>query len=636
MIAILAIIISTLSAYVFIVVLKYEFRFAEKIGLSIVTGLAFLSVISFVIANIIGLTQLSIIYALLVIVITGIFFHLLQKIKLNYNEIIYFPSIDSLKKEKYLLAAVILFFILFTIIFIQQFVTENDGIYAGWIGSFADGAYHLTLIHAFLYGDNFWPQEPVFTGHILRYPFFADFFSSALVQTGMSLKMSIFLPSILLLTSSVILLYSIAYKITKNQLAAFLSIVLSFFSGGLGFTEFINDFTSNGYNLQSIIFPLKEYTHLPEKNIQLINFVSGALVPQRSLIFGLPLVLTVYLLVKRGQEKYEFKYFIFASILIGILPFFHAHGIILFAIILPVIAAIDIVRIRTHPNSKVVKCWLMLALTLSLLLLPQLPIYFSGETNIHFQLGWLTSSGRDNFFKFWAVNTGIFIPLFIIAYCMARATDKIKLATYYLPITMIFIISNLIIFQPYEYTNSKLFYHWYIFTTPLVGLFVASLLRRKSYYTIMGGILFIVLIFSGALDIWRLTNYSKNKILLFDNKSIEIAEFVKGNTEPRSVFLTSSQHNHPVTALAGRRTLIGYKGWLWTFGINYSQRENDVKSIYSGTEASELLLSKYKVDYIVISPSEEAEYIVNNQFFDKNYPLIYKNDSFKIYKIGEK
>ena len=45
------------------------------------------------------------------------------------------------------------------------------------------------------------------------------------------------------------------------------------------------------------------------------------------------------------------------------------------------------------------------------------------------------------------------------------------------------------------------------------------------------------------------------------------------------------------------------------------------------------LLKKYKVDYVVIGPSEKASYSANIDFFSKNYPVIYQLNQTKIYKI---
>ena len=42
--------------------------------------------------------------------------------------------------------------------------------------------------------------------------------------------------------------------------------------------------------------------------------------------------------------------------------------------------------------------------------------------------------------------------------------------------------------------------------------------------------------------------------------------------------------------LAGRSVLMSYPGWLWSYGINYSQREADLGRIYSGSAQALTLL----------------------------------------------
>jgi len=54
-----------------------------------------------------------------------------------------------------------------------------------------------------------------------------------------------------------------------------------------------------------------------------------------------------------------------------------------------------------------------------------------------------------------------------------------------------------------------------------------------------------------------------------------------GNTSPTALFVVADEHNSPIPTLAGRRVLIGYAGWLWTY---YQQAINpDAGSVeYSG------------------------------------------------------
>ena len=78
---------------------------------------------------------------------------------------------------------------------------------------------------------------------------------------------------------------------------------------------------------------------------------------------------------------------------------------------------------------------------------------------------------------------------------------------------------------------------------------------------------------------------------------------------------------------------MGYRGWLWTYGIDYGSREKDVRTMFYGGKDTKNLLKQYRVDYVVIGPSEKSNYSANETFFAKNYPLFYQQDQTKIYQI---
>jgi len=52
-----------------------------------------------------------------------------------------------------------------------------------------------------------------------------------------------------------------------------------------------------------------------------------------------------------------------------------------------------------------------------------------------------------------------------------------------------------------------------------------------------------------------------------------------------AVFLTFGRPNDPVLAAAGRIGVMGYGGWLWSYGISFETRYNDVQSMYTGCTA---------------------------------------------------
>lgn len=92
---------------------------------------------------------------------------------------------------------------------------------------------------------------------------------------------------------------------------------------------------------------------------------------------------------------------------------------------------------------------------------------------------------------------------------------------------------------------------------------------------------------------------------------------MRNNTEADSIWLVASNHDHWLPTLTGRKIVPGFKGWLWTYGINYLEQEKAVEAIWQGGSEAKNLLEKHKVDYVVIGPMEKNKEI-NEQWLEEN------------------
>jgi hypothetical protein len=140
----------------------------------------------------------------------------------------------------------------------------------------------------------------------------------------------------------------------------------------------------------------------------------------------------------------------------------------------------------------------------------------------------------------------------------------------------------------------------------------------------------MVLTFAGALDVWR-TASGQIKIRVFDKDAVQVAEQIKLSTEPRSLFLNAPTYNSAVV-LSGRPSLMRYSGHLSSHGIDYGPREDDVKRIYLGGGVADILLRKYGIDNVLISPEELDKLHANEEYF-KKYPVIAEAGPYRVYKV---
>ena len=77
---------------------------------------------------------------------------------------------------------------------------------------------------------------------------------------------------------------------------------------------------------------------------------------------------------------------------------------------------------------------------------------------------------------------------------------------------------------------------------------------------------------------------------------------------------------------------MGYPGHIWTHGLDFGPREQEIKQMYSGATNAPALLAKYRVDYVVVSPQEISVVSPNMAFFSR-YPEVINVGEYHLYKV---
>jgi len=502
----------------------------------------------------------------------------------------------------------------------------------GWhvgLNSFGDTQFHVAVISSFAYGENIPPQHPLFAGIFFSYPFMADFFSGILIRIGESLRLAVLIPTVVFSLIIVHLIFFLTKRLTKSVAAAIFALTLFLFNGGLGFWYFLQD--NKGQSLISaLLFLNKDYTHIFEENMHFTNIISGFLEEERSLLFGIPIFIIIlfFLFLERKRQSVT-SIVIFAGILYGLLPLTHSHAFFIVTAVVGWYAMVDIIYSRGRQFKK----WLWFFLPGILIAIPQLFLIFpqvasASGSFIRQYWGWMKKP-EESFLIYWFKTAGPIFILVPLALVSSRVSDFLKFL--FIPFLIIFFAANIWLFQPYNWDNVKFF---------IFVLLASSILGGKllSLWWQLGKIskAFVILIIflssiSGFLSIWV---EPRPHNLLYSNKDIETAEFIKKNTETRAIFLTGPQHNSPAL-LAGRKILVGYPGYLWVHGINWSQREKDSKRMYQANSSDDffLLAREYKITHVLIGPMEWQEMRPNINFFEKNLVKIFDNGLYRIFKL---
>jgi hypothetical protein len=529
----------------------------------------------------------------------------------------------------HILLYVSLVVLLFTF-FSRTVMEKSDGIYTGIHHNLGDLPLHIGIIKGFHIGDNYPPQHPEFAGTRLTYPFIVDFLSSLWITLGTGLSSTINIQGFILTLAIFILFHRWALGFTGDKLASFFSLILVLFCGGLGWTLIFNDVSSTGGSIFSVMNAMTHDYTIGVEGYRWGNILTTLLVTQRSFLLGMPIffiVVTLWWQIVTDQDPaWNLRKMIAAAILTGFLPLFHAHTFLTLMMVASGLALIF-------------RKWKLWIYHFAIALVLALPLIFylshgssvSPENLIGWHFGW--DKGEDNFFLFWFRNTGLFIPLLIIALALPVSAKFLnrRVLLFYLPFTLCFIVPNLIKLAPWEWDNNKVMVYWYLASAPIVSLLLAYLWRMGGGYIALSLSLLLAMTLAGFFDVYRIISKQVDQ-KVFGSDGVEFAKMAVEKTPPRSLLMGFPTFDHPVL-LTGRRSLMGYPGHLWAHGLKYEQREADIKRIYEGAPEAPQLLKDYKIEYVIVGPLERSNLTVNDQFFE-SYHKVGELDGYQLYKVN--
>lgn len=505
---------------------------------------------------------------------------------------------------------------------------------AGWYSagaSWGDLALHMSLISHLVSSNTFDFSFPLFQGAKLTYPFLIELPSVVLLKSGWSWQWSLLIPTFFLTASFIQLFLFLGLRLFGKMKVAVLALTLFLLNGSFaGMGYFWSDFRNSGLTLWKFMFQLpQDYSNLADKHLQLTNVVTTILLPQRGFLFGFSLFGAVVSLLFLAWKKDSASTILpIAAVMIGLTPFAHTHTFFVLLGFLLVLTLIQVYQAQSFKNA-----WTR-ALGLSIFLsLPQLIWQFG--TNFHsgfsyFQFGWVKGVDQG-ILDFWLRNLGpAFILLIVSLFFIKKWLKEQPFFSYfYLTLIGLFGLSNLVIFQPFPYDNYKfLIYFYLVFCLAVAYLLIALASSRKGLW--LAGILIISMTGTGFLSLLRESQLSS---LFLSQEDIAFAEAVKGLVPVSSLILTADNHNHPVPTLTGRKVVMGYRGWLWSYGLDYQQTEQDIQAIFSGSATAEKLLDRYKITYVVIGPSEKQEWGANLDFFARRYPQVLEYGPWQVFKV---
>ena len=540
-------------------------------------------------------------------------------------------DLTTLKKES-LIGTIIFAAVLFPLFRSHAFLEINGSLYSGG-SSWGDYGLHATQLHQFAYQKIFDLSNPIFASEQTSYPFLVNFLAGQLHRFGASLQLSFILTSFPILLSGLLLLASSVAQVSRSWWAGWLTVFLLLTTGSAtGMLTAWQDWHASGMTITQFAHSMPvSYGFAPFHGLFWSNSVSDMFLPQRGFTMGFAVaMLVLWLVIQQNpfqKAEKSGRVLFLSALLIGSLPLLHIHS---WAVLTGLLCWFCIWAGVTR--QKVVWKLLLALLLVSVTSAPQLwwQLAHTGtETFLQFKWGWYTELD-EWLIVFWLRTWGMYAVVLALLPWLARYCPPLKpLKILWLPAVVVFLACNVLTFQPYLYDNTKFLMYVQVFLAAAAAVGVVWIWKKLPVASVL-----VVLLLSatGVLSVVREYQLSSQIASTEDQK---VAAYIREHTPAHEIFLTASSHTHPAMMLAGRKTVVGYHGWLWTHGIEYQEAVDAVRAIYAGSPDAYQLLTDYQIKYVYISPLEREEFTVYEDFFEENFPVLFKNESTTIYQTSE-
>ena len=495
--------------------------------------------------------------------------------------------------------------------------------------AWSDFSANIPVIRSFSFGSNFPPQYPLFAGPPIRYHFVFYALVGILEKSGIPLDYALNGLSVIGFFGLLLLIYYFAFKILKKRAAATLSVIFFLFNGSLGFLEF---FSKNPLGTLTIVKILnnQEFSSFGPFDGKIVSafWNLNIYTNQRHLALGYLFLFLILLFIYIFQNKpaiFSDKRAVFLGVLIGIFPFVHLSTFVMTVISL-LIFFIFFKELR--------RGLLITLIVTGILALPQF-LYMGLPQNkvALINPGYLIDQlSVGSFVSYWFYNLGFTILTAPLGFILISRKYKI----FFMPFIVFFIIGNLFQFTPSIIDNHKFFNAFIIAANMLSAYLLVFLWHKYNWTKILAVTLFIMLTFSGLIDLFPILN--DRNLVLNDLPKNKTAEFISKNTPPYSVFLNSS-YIFDAASIAGRKIYLGWPYFPWSLGYDVDSRRENLISILNSSDKNFVcnFLHNEGVDYMEIhNPAVIERTNIDYQFFENNFVEIYRKDNqLMIYDLSK-
>ena len=518
----------------------------------------------------------------------------------------------------------------------HSLVQDSAGVWSAG-STWADFGLHSAIISHLAVFDRMPLDLPVASGAHLTYPFLVDYLSALYLRDGWSLHTSLFVPGVLLALASCQLLLSFSLRLFGHVGAAVSGLVLVLLIGSAGgLRAAYVDWLHSGRSLLDFLAHLpRDYTVLSAEHGNVTNFLTNAVLPQRSILFGLGVGLAVLILLHNvrhpdgrqpdARQASGRRHLLVSGALIGLLPMAHPHTFLMCAAVLAAFIVDAGLRLRRVPWDYLAAAVFALGLAAPQLAWQQLAN--GGGTGGRLRLGWMQSQG-ESIWGFWWTNFGLMGIFFVVLPFLLLRPAWRQYLVWYLPFLAILIVTQVYAFQPFEYDNLKLIYYVYLMAS-LFGSFLAVQAYRASPWNL--ALLSPIVLVVGIPGLLSITHEFQMRYQFASTADVALARWVRTNTAPEAVFISTDRPNQPIATLGGRSIVMGYRGWLFNFNLPYQQREAAVGAVLQG-HIDDPLVRRFQPDYLAVAANEDSSWALNRTSLSR-LPVAYQNAEWTIYRL---
>jgi len=531
-------------------------------------------------------------------------------------------------------------------VYFNTLVQMPEGGYAGAVAGYGDVPYHMAQISHLAAGKRLMLDDVTYAGSPLKYPFFINFISATLLRLNAPLIVAFHFPAFFFGSSAILLLYFFFKRLATSRTIAFGGVLLALFTSGTQYLLIWRDpFFKASHSCRDILTHLGHLPFdlgvvwnamFPNQNRDITAPLPHFLLHQRASIMGLWSMLALFTLwlalVERRPKGSQPKFLTAAmpiAVVLALFPILHTHGFVAICFGGGVWLLFSVLQ---RDGQR--RAFLASLLWIGPFVLWEAAYLFQAHSDYtyqpQFRLGWMTdphelggirldpTAGEAivvSWLRLMWQNFGVLLPISLMGaagvalhYRRSPSRDRFWL---FVPGTfLVLLIPNLVKFQAWDFDTNKFFLFAILFEVAVVMMFLGELAKKHvRLANLLLAVLVAAAIPTGLLDMYARTTligpFTPN---LFQNDSVLVGRWIWTATPPEAVFVTSDNHLNPVNCLGGRSVILGFKGWLWTHGISYGDRDREITAFIQNPGASQRSLALLKAHYVLVDLQWRNQY----------------------------